>query len=407
MKIARVIRSAGFAAASTLLACNALLILAPAWNPFTDLRDPDRLLWHTNIAQIRERSLKLRETELLILGDSQVMSGIVPAVLDARLKTPSLNLGMPSQQPEGLHALAHLLPDAASEAGAGPRRVLVNINPFMLFQSPVTQAFRYYYRSELARHAPVTLEGPEDSPAGPGQIAHQHLLRLPLYEANYILAPLLGIGEAGLSSFTFQQLRVRPGLLPAAGYEGYLSGGGPGPIELVAERRADSRWLRDFLERNRGFWTWKEMQTPSPRFDAASCRTAVPRSDLDLSRQGSPGAYVYAARPASVEAYRQTLELLTHKGYQIWLTEIPFSPAYGNLVNKSFVYEMLARARSEILEGLTRPEAVRVISYSHESDAGIAALREARYFHDLTHLSACGAGHYTRWLAGEMARRGL
>jgi hypothetical protein len=401
----RFLCSAGFAAVLTVLLLNGVLAAVPDWNVVARLRDPDRLLWFQKIKQVREGAPSFRAADLLILGDSQAMSGIVPEILDQALGTRSINLGMPSQQPEGLLALARLLPDSTTLR----RRVVLNINPFSLFQSPVMQSFRYYYRSELARYAPGGSGNVGEG--GPGHILHQYLLRFPLYEANYILAPLLGIGEAGLSQFSFAQIRARPELLPASAYDVYLAGESPDPFALVAKRWSENRWLRRTLQENRGFWTWKKIATAE--FDPAVCRDASPRADMDLSFQGTPGGFVYPPRPAAVAAYREVLGLLEARGYEIWITEIPFSPAYANLVNIDEVYRRVDQSVADILRSASRPGSLRrmrfpdAVAGAGPGDAVPRRLREARYFHDLTHLSACGAGYYSRWLAGEMARRGF
>lgn len=401
LKSFQVIRSAGFVACATIVLANLVLLAAPAWNPFTDLRDPDRLLWFTKIEQVLAHAPELQAADVLILGDSQTMSGVVPEVLDGQLGTRSLNLGMPSQQPEGLLTLAKRLPDARARS----RRVILNINPFSLFQTEVMQSFTYYYRAELARYES---SGPGYTRAGPGGWLHQWLLRLPLYEANYILAPVVGIGEAGLSEFTFAQIRARPDLLLARTYESYLSGADADLLEILDQRREQSRRLRALLELHGGFWTWKD--SGSPQFDPGVCHKSEARPDLDLAYRGEPGSYVYPERPAAIAAYRDLLELLGRKGYEVWLIEIPFSPAYGNFVNTAGVYQAVDRTVAEILKGLSRPESIRIVSFPKplaEASAGAARLRQARYFHDLTHLSACGASYYTRWLAAELVRNGF
>lgn len=406
-------RSTGLVAVLFIAMANFALMLAPALNPFAELRDADRFLWYVKTARVRERVPEVTDARLLILGDSQAMSGIIPEILDERLKTqtPSINLGMPSQQPEGLLVLARFLPSVARDQR---RRVIVNVNPFSLFESPVKQSFDYYFRQELARYD-ASANSLLKAFARPGEALHQRLLALPLYEANYILAPLGGIGEAGLSDFPFAQLRARPDLLPADEYAEYLGGARPGPLAIARARIQNNRRLRSSLDAGRGFWTWKKME--SPDFSQAECRRrARSGGDPALSFAGVPGSLVYVPRPAAVDAYRRLLDVLSAKGYETLLVEIPFSPAYGNLVNEARVYAMVSAAVEKIAVD-QRPGVVGVLGFG--LDAGSRgrgspaplplpdSLRSPHAHHDLTHLSACGAAAYTRWLATELLRRGL
>ena len=401
----------GLAAALIFAAANIALMLAPALNPFTELRDADRFLWYAKTARVRERVAELADARLLILGDSQAMSGIIPEILDERLKTgaPSINLGMPSQQPEGLLVLARFLPDVARDQR---RRVILNVNPFSLFASPVKQSFDYYFREELARYG-ASSNSLLEAFARPGEALHQRLLALPFYEANFILAPLGGIGEAGLSDFSFAQLRARPDLLPAEEYTQYLGGARPGPLAIARTRVASNRRLQSLLDAGRGFWTWKKMT--SPDFSQAECgRRALAGGDPALSFNGVPGALVYQPRPAAIDAYRRLLDVLAAKGYETLLVEIPFSPAYGNLVNETQVYALVAAGVAKITADRP-PAVVGVLGFGLDADSGQRRsalplpdmLRSPHAYHDLTHLSACGAAEYTRWLAAELQRRGL
>lgn len=394
--VGRFVRSAAFIALVTLLAVNLLLAFVPGRNVFAELRDPDRFVWYSKVALLRGGPVDTPENsppvDTIILGDSQAMSGIVPEILDRALGSRSVNLGLPSQQPEGLLALARYIPETLP----GVRRVIVNVNPFSLFKTEVVQSFTHYYRAELARYS---LE-----PAAPGEMLHQALLRapLPLYETNYILAPVLGFGEAGLSDFTFAQIRSNPGLLTPATYAKYLAGERPGLWPLLQARRERNQRLAELLRQQRGFWTWKHFE--QPRFDPAVCANAPARPDLEI--RTARGVFAYPPRPAAIKAYRELFAYLRDRKYEIWLVQIPFSPAYGNLVNEELVYQNVDQAVAMIV-GAPGDDRIGggVIPLPQKIPAARAALPVTGAFVDLTHLSACGAADYTRWLAGELARR--
>ncbi len=351
------------------------------------LRGGDRFVWNHKIHELRAG--RLESYELYILGDSQTMSGIRPELL----RKSSYNLALPSQQPEGMRSLAEYLPQAGGGvSNAGRPIVLININPFNLFESEVRRSFRHYYGQELLRYdlAGVAARSPGLVGTSAGDWLHQVLLFVPAYRANYVLGPLIGLGEAGLSDFPLSELRRKPELIPAADYEEYLRAA-PGPFAEIAQRRERNRRLEDRLRSDGGFWIWKDYGAAGPGSDRRSSynyEDCPARPDLDTA--ASPGFYVYPDRPASAAAYHDLFDFLLKKGYRIVIVQLPFSPGYGGIVNEAAVYAMLDRRLAELTAD--RPE-IQVLPRPPAD-----TIRATGGYSDLTHLSACGATDLTEWL---------
>ena len=117
--------------------------------PLRYLDDQDRFVWKTRIAYLNRRAPD--RLKMAFLGDSQIMSGILPAVIDPT--GTSVNLGLPSMQPEGIETL--LLEPVLKK---NTEMIFFNPGPYSLYTTDNTASFGNYIRS-VAPVASLGLQG--------------------------------------------------------------------------------------------------------------------------------------------------------------------------------------------------------------------------------------------------------
>jgi len=394
-------------------------LLGACWeDELARLRDPDRFVWRSKIQALRNG--ELADRRVWILGDSQTMSGILPAELGAP-PDAVYNLGLPAMQPEGLQSLLQWLPEQ-SEAPEPPRSpgeppapgelvAIVNIDPYSLFRSHVTRAFQNYYRLELLRYdlAGALARDPDVAGSSVGDLAHQALLFAPLYELHFALHPLIAFGEQGLSDLPFADARANPALLPAAQYSAYLKDA-PSPQTLIAERRGKSTRIAAALAADAGFWIWRNYDPiPNRAAENACDRSAKENRAKDEAAGGTRendshpaydgaamGALQFRPRPQAERMWRNLFQALLDRGYRIAVVQLPFSPEWDRLSDAEVVYGGLDLKLDAILADLPGERIQRVPRPPRELFSG------PKDFHDATHLSRCGALRYTRWLRSRL-----
>src|SRR5207253_1977181 len=97
-----------FTFAAALLIFAALNLTVAAFDRRIALwKDADSFVWHTKANKLLDG--RLRDVDVLILGDSQTMSGVVPQILEKATGRKFYNFGLPAQQPEGMESIVRLL----------------------------------------------------------------------------------------------------------------------------------------------------------------------------------------------------------------------------------------------------------------------------------------------------------
>lgn len=335
--------------------------------------DNDIFVWNYKIDRLREG--KLRGVELLVLGDSQAMSGILTGRL---LSHPEkgYNLGLPAQQPEGVLSLLQLLKREAPRL----RVIILNVNPFSMFQSDVHNAFLNYYRSELLIYASRPLL---QEPGLAGKTAGEWLDRsfqiLPLYRMRGRITPLFSF-EENLLGIPLSTIRGhRPMTAPAGSDRLFLRGWSP--RELYTVRAWQNGRIASILAEHYGFWTWKSFQIPASGDCQANIVEALP---------GGGKRYVYPRRKNGERAWRLLFEELSRTSYQVYVVQIPFSRSWQRAVDSRRVYQELNHRLDIALRGLPAIRRIDLPAEWRDNDTLL--------FYDWTHLSYCGAIQYSEWL---------
>lgn len=324
------------------------------------LSDPDTFIWNHKIQMLESGELK--DVKVVILGDSQTMSGIVPGLLEKSLGKKTYNLGLPAMQPEGLEAMVPLL------KRAGVETVIVNINPYCLFRTEVFDSFLTYYRSTFMQGSFRALfRRPDLVGKSAGQWFSQALTIFPAYAAHenvqYFFTPASAIRFPGDVAQTMPDDSLRyfeEGWNPRAN------------MKKVADRNL---FVRRTTDENAGFWTWKSYSPPD-----FSCK--------NVALDPLPLRVVYPDRPGAVESWKRVVRLLKDSGIRTIFVQIPFSGVWKNTTDPVSVYGRLDARLLEILS--ENPEMKSIPRPENFPDTNV--------FHDWTHLSPCGASLFTRYL---------
>lgn len=281
--------------------------------------DEDRFVWDFKWS-------RMKPGRLVLLGDSQAMSGVMPSLLGG-----ITNLGVPSQQPEGLIPWADRLPPETEY-------VVINTSAYFLFKSEVVQSFETYYRTTVPLSPQEILFAPGLAGRNTGDAVYRSIQALPILTFRDRLSPVLGAAV---------------------------------PLEELSRRRAKNEMIQEHLHRTGGFWTWRGSG------ERVCGRNIEP---------GPGGFVVFRPRPRAEKALRIVLEKLHARGIRTALVIIPFSRAWA--------------AQTEPLID----ERVRELSSRIAAETGsrfIEAPDRSQYedmFHDWTHLDACGAEKYSKFL---------
>jgi len=294
-----------------------------------ELLDSDLFVW-----DFKKTQLENLKEETLILGDSQAMSGILPADLAAR-GFPSYNLGVPSQQPEGLLRIARQIQSSAKPF----KRVIVNVSPFTLFKSEVVKSFTTYYRETYLPEIHDLRPGLVLSGENPGGFAYRALRALPLIRLRETIAPILAERE---------------------------------PLNFARTRVQENERLREVLIEQNGYWVWRAQ-------DSFSCSETIPAPPV-------AGPLLYQDRPGAIESYREAIQILRANGTHVFLAYVPLSMVWA-----SFTIPQTDERVNASMQSLGGP-GVSIIPTPDRS-------QYSNLFHDWTHLNICGARKYTQYLS--------
>lgn len=239
-------------------------------------------------------SRPLPPADVVVLGDSQAMSGILPSEF-AKRGVRMLNLGLPSQQPEGILPLIARIPPEA-------RIALINVSPYFVFKSEVQKSFYNYYRTT----APFSFEELGLDRKLAGQNTGDAVYRM----------------IKGLALFRFRD-RLSPILIQSD------------PAAEMRRRENRSRLIEETLISENGFWVWKAE-------DPRRCGQAAPPP--------AAGIVSYKERPEAESALKLARERLRARGLQVVLVYIPFSDAWASLAEPGInqrVHNVMRRIGSE------------------------------------------------------------
>ncbi len=319
--------------------------LALAGLPPAGWDNRDAFVWKRKLAWLRDG--RLQNVETLIIGDSQAMSGILPAQSSGPWRT--VNLALPSMQPEGW---AVLLPEIFALPAL--RRVVVQIGPFSLLDTEIYDSFRGLSRAELFVRNPAAM------------LRYPYLLENSTEAVEQIFAPL-------------PLVRMRDVFRSETPGKPHLDLAW-NPLERIARRQADHHRIDDLLERGAGFWTWNFVGT-DPEF----CGTATPAFN---SVPALPARRLLRDRPGALPAWAGVLRELRAR-YPVRLVRVPLPEAWRRATDTRAARLAIDAAVAELERAVPGLE---VVAPFPEEDFG------GGDFHDWTHLSWCGARKFTERL---------
>lgn len=278
---------------------------------------------------------------IVVLGDSQAMSGILPSEFSSRGSSLE-NLGLPSQQPEGLLPLIERLPEETQS-------VIINVSPYFLFKSEVVQSFYSYYRGTAGFSLEDLRRDRKLAGQNTGDAVYRMIRWMPVLAFRDRLSPILTKAN---------------------------------PFAEMEKRRLRTEIIEKSLREEKGFWTWKAA-------DPRECGLSV--------RSPAAGFLPFKDRPGSEEALRQAVKRIQERGKRVALVSIPFSEAWASLTDPG-INNRLHNVMRQVAAGAggSPGGSVEVIETPDRSEyRGL--------FHDWTHLDYCGARKYSAWLYGRLS----
>ncbi|TGK47742.1 hypothetical protein EHQ16_01995 [Leptospira kanakyensis] len=280
-----------------------------------------------------------KEAKILVLGDSQIVSGISPdffAEVEGLSSEDILYFPKPSQQPEGILVdsleLIHQLPKL--------RKVYVNLSPLNTSKNSVTDANRQLFYS----FGNLTKES--------------------------IIHPL--VRKAYFTNLTDLSWKIVILVFPYFGLSSNLNRlvYDPAAQADVTRRKQEFLYIRESMEQRQGSWVWKSIgEDPSLQEE----EEFPDKSSLVLAGK----------RELSVTIWRELAKLWTEKKVKVVFLRIPFSPK----MEKDILQTNANVVSDEIFKTVTadfNKEQVAVFDFRS------VFLDQYQYFADLTHLNQKG-----------------
>ncbi len=350
---------------------------------YTDLlapyTDQDVYVYNYKAACISEGCQNVTHSSVLLLGDSQIQSGADPAVLSEITGHSVWNAGLPAMQPEGIELL---LPYTSP----GTELVILNIGPYSLLETDNYQAFRKYYGELILRTA--------------GFRNLFHLMVLIRDSVNpFPLLPVIKTGSI-ISEYAnpFNAVSIPPDILirfPQLANAAEIRRITESPVSLPGGFRAAkarNKETAEIMNLTGGRWTWNSTRKDEEKPKNGSfCGSGSEPADL-------PVRPVFKHRKGAVASWKRILSYYKEKNIKTVIIRIPFSPMWEKKAG-----EAALRLTDEAVREITRDFPGILLS----EDALKAGLPEAgsEVFHDITHLSPCGAVLFTRNLGKELIRQ--
>ncbi len=305
-------------------------------------------LWYLN----REK-IVYPEIEVLVLGDSQLLSGITTDTIAKResiSQTKVLFMVRPSEQPEGM------LDQYLQLRGKLPhlRKLYINISPISISQNSVTAAHKQLYLS----FGKLTLAQITNSNLRRAYFGNQSDI---FWKSAVEVFPFFGLNQNFSSLFS---------IVPSSSqfYEDQVIGDStslkPNPSFEIAKRRLiESDFLKNHFSLQ-SHWTWKNF----------SEERAIDGNDI--FPRGSSQVFL-KKRELSSMILMELRELTSKEKVFVTCLDIPFSRALENDMKQNQVRELLNK---------------EIIRFNWEETIHIpdSILNQDIFFTDFTHLNAKG-----------------
>ncbi len=341
----------------------------------------DLFVWRKKIqVDLRERNDSVR---ILYLGDSQIMGGIVPSIVEKTAHLHGYNLGLPAQQPEGMEALLpHVFRTFPSL-----RYAIINVGPYTLLENDNRGAFLSYYRSTLlpgSLVSPVMRYGRWDLVGGRLNDAIGTLLGfLPVLSLQPVTHRIVGFDDPEVE-IAHSTLMRYPQLISKEAW--IQTTEEPwNPIERVTRQKLSNRKIAALMKKHAGFWIWHTIEEPG--LDSPDlCHF---RSNL----KALPVRGRFSLRKEAIESYRRIDFQFKQNGVKVYYLVIPLSDRWWQMAGEEVasLYTVAQTDLEKEVEGRFFP--------GPPVEGG-----RAEDFHDFTHLSGCGAVKLSTWVGHELAR---
>ncbi|MCW7489200.1 hypothetical protein [Leptospira meyeri] len=279
------------------------------------------------------------EAKILVLGDSQIVSGISPdtiAEIEGLSKEEVLYLPKPSQQPEGI------LSDSLDVIYQLPKlkKVYVNLSPLNTSKNSVTDANRqlFYSFGNLSKYT--------------------------------ITNPLLR--KAYFSNLTDLSWKLLVKVFPYFGLSSNINRlvYDPAAQNDIPRRKQEYLYIKDSMKNQQGAWVWKSIGDDPTLLESE----IFP----NLNTQVLAGR-----RELSIQLWLECVRVWEKQNLEIIFLRIPFSPKMERDILKTEANLVADGLFKTITEDPNRKK-VKVLDFKSEF------LEEYQYFADLTHLNQKG-----------------
>ncbi|TGL87706.1 hypothetical protein EHQ68_06650 [Leptospira congkakensis] len=279
------------------------------------------------------------DAKILVLGDSQIVSGITPdffAEVEDVSSEEVLYFPKPSQQPEGILVesleLVHQLPKL--------RKVYVNLSPLNTSKNSVTDANRqlFYSFGNLSKES--------------------------------IIHPL--VRKAYFSNLTDLSWKIIISVFPYFGLSSNLNRlvYDPAAQADVPRRKQEFLYIQESMEKRQGSWVWKSIG-----------EDPILQEEEEFPENSS--FVLSGKRDLSVTIWYDIVKLWTEKNVEVVFLRIPFSPK----MEKDILKTNANTVSDEIFKTITyEPNQQKVVVFDFRS----VFLNDYQNFADLTHLNQKG-----------------
>ncbi|EPG76395.1 hypothetical protein LEP1GSC058_1292 [Leptospira fainei serovar Hurstbridge str. BUT 6] len=308
--------------------------------------------------QLSYDNAKSREPSWLFLGDSQLMSGMDPQVLQRSTGKRIVFLPRPSEQPEGiLIRIKELL-----SAGLKPEKIFLNANYFNTADVDIVPAHRSLVLNYDSFRWSIYWNSQERN-------FYFRNVGDALFFALARIFPLMKLNSAISSEIrtipkTEQFLETDPRLAEILSIN---------PVERWKSNRKKNEQLRAELERSGGFLEWNNSKTYTGNCVPNTSPQALPGSGWESNYK--------RMRSSSLVAWKLIFKILQKENISFEVLLIPSRPDFVAAVGGD-------NALSEF-EGILKAGGIPVIKPDEPFEISV--------FGDYTHLNACGVQKLTRW----------
>ncbi|XDD51285.1 hypothetical protein AB3N59_05850 [Leptospira sp. WS92.C1] len=310
-------------------------------------------------------SVSFQTNPIVFLGDSQILSGIYPKILETSLGFPIWFLPRPSEQPEGM-----LLrwKEYESKIGTKPSLVIINGSVFSLSDMDVASAHRSLVLNYDSFHTEIFTES----------ILRNFYLKnvssgfyylfgrlFPFLRLNAFLSTSIRIVGEG-DEFSFSEKKL----------ERLLSGN---PILKWNENRMRNRFLESEYLNHKGYMDWARYAP----YDGI----CIPNSN-PISLPANSELALQKIRSSSLKAWKELFLYLKSKQIPILALSLPFRPDFDS--------RLVFLSQMSVWEAILIEEKIQYLKI----ESGDFIQED---FGDYTHLNTCGMQKLTAILSKKIA----